>query len=129
MDKDFGYFYAKEILGHASHKISAKGFLEIMLPLLEALEQVKGVEDESASYLSRLSYKTRLFFTSQGYLSTAPSCIEVGDKVIVSNHCRVPLLLRKCGLAYKFVGPCFVRGIMDGEAFQNNRDVEDFIVG
>lgn len=129
MDKHFGYFYAKEILGDSSHKITAKGHLEIMLPLLEALEQAKGVEDEFASYLSRLSYKTRFFFTSQGYLGTAPSCIEVGDKVIVSNHCRVPLLLRKCGLAYKFVGPCFVLGMMDGEAFQNNRDVEDLVVG
>jgi hypothetical protein len=65
-----------------------------------------------------LAARSRLFSTTEGYIGVAPKGVETGDVVCVLSGCRFPVLLRNAGMAYVHVGPCFVLGLMDGEAAQ-----------
>lgn len=74
----------------------------------------------------------RLMVTKEGYIGVAPRRAQKGDIVCVLYGCSVPVVLRKCdtddGSANfcKFVGECYVDGIMDGEALSQGREIEDF---
>jgi hypothetical protein len=58
----------------------------------------------------------RIFHTKGGYLGmTYPEAMP-GDVVCVVEKCHVPLVLRPAGSRFKLVGPCFVVGLMKGEA-------------
>jgi len=71
-----------------------------------------------------------LFQTLEGYLGMAPPKCEVGDLVCVFSDCSIPVLLRREGNHYVHVGPCYVLGLMDGEAAQLVRNgktrIEEF---
>ncbi|KAH7184642.1 heterokaryon incompatibility protein-domain-containing protein [Fusarium flagelliforme] len=58
--------------------------------------------------------------TSKGYLGLFPRRVAVGDVVYVFDRCPVPYVLRSVGSEgkFKFIGECFVYGIMDGEAVE-----------
>ena len=56
--------------------------------------------------------------TIEGYIGLAPATAQHGDKVCVLLGCRTPILLRRTSnLQYQVVGPCYVQGLMNGEAF------------
>ncbi|RSL59678.1 hypothetical protein CEP54_007170 [Fusarium duplospermum] len=55
------------------------------------------------------------FLTKNNCLGVASSP-EVGDKVVVLAGCNTPVLLRPKDGHYEHIGPCFVLGLMDGEA-------------
>jgi hypothetical protein len=57
------------------------------------------------------------FVTNNGYLGTVTSA-QVGDLAVVLVGCKAPVLLRRKGRHYEHVGPCFVVGLMVGEAKQ-----------
>lgn len=57
--------------------------------------------------------------TGEGYIGLAPSNAEPGDKLYVILGCSQPMLLRPLGDAsssLQIVGPCYVPGVMFGEA-------------
>lgn len=58
----------------------------------------------------------RLSTTDRGYLCHCPPYIRRGDIVAILFGCQVPVLLRKHGDSYDFIGTCYVHGIMQGEA-------------
>jgi hypothetical protein len=58
----------------------------------------------------------------KGYLASVPNITEVGDYIVVFAGGNVPYLLRLTKDYYRFVGPCYVHGIMIGEAFPENLD-------
>jgi hypothetical protein len=68
--------------------------------------------------LQRASESRRLGITSKGYLGLYPRRVNVGDVVYVFDSCYLPYVLRSVGSEdkFKFIGECFVYGIMDGEA-------------
>jgi hypothetical protein len=66
----------------------------------------------------------------------APVDVRKDDVVCILYGCSVPVLLRKVEnggqedsdikVQYEFVGECYVHGVMDGEAFSQDMNEEDF---
>ena len=55
--------------------------------------------------------------TARGYLGRVPRGSEIGDKICILFGGSVPFVLRDNHDEYfKFIGECYVHGIMDGEA-------------
>ena len=65
------------------------------------------------------SVKRRLFLTAKGHVGLGPSVMREQDLVCILFGCMVPFILRKQGSRYRFVGECYVHGIMKGEAIQS----------
>jgi hypothetical protein len=58
----------------------------------------------------------KLVTTHTGWLGLAPDESEMGDTVAVLYGCNYPVVLRPCSGGFKYVGECYVDGLMDGEA-------------
>lgn len=62
-------------------------------------------------------YGRRLITTLKGYIGLAPLASKKGDMVCVLFGCSTPIILRPLANGgYKFIGECYVHGIMEGEA-------------
>jgi len=57
-----------------------------------------------------------LIVTSHGHVGRCPPATRVGDLVCVLFGGRVPFVIRPRGDHYRFVGECYVYGLMSGEA-------------
>lgn len=57
-----------------------------------------------------------IFKTQKGRIGIGAKIIQPGDEIALVYGCRVPLVLRQEGAFYRLVGPCYVAGIMQGEA-------------
>lgn len=70
-----------------------------------------------------------LCITEDGYLASVPWTAEKGDRVYVFSGSQVPILLRKDPAEehYRFIGICYVHGIMEGEAFPDDSDELEWI--
>jgi Heterokaryon incompatibility protein (HET) len=55
--------------------------------------------------------------TTNGYLASAPYTTKSGDCIAVLTGGRAPFILRPVDSFYQLVGPCYIHGIMKGEAF------------
>ncbi|EEU33466.1 uncharacterized protein NECHADRAFT_98482 [Fusarium vanettenii 77-13-4] len=52
-----------------------------------------------------------------GYVGLAKRAVQAGDRIAIILGCAVPMALRPTSTgAFQVLGPCFVHGIMDGEA-------------
>jgi hypothetical protein len=60
--------------------------------------------------------RRRLATTKLGYLCLAPFDTQLGDVIAILYDCHAPVVLREEGDHYKFIGTCYVHGIMQGEA-------------
>ncbi|PVH72982.1 HET-domain-containing protein [Cadophora sp. DSE1049] len=61
--------------------------------------------------------RRRSFFrTEKGYYGLGPSEIEQGDVIVVLFGGTTPYVLRPIDQGYRFVGECYVHGLMNGEA-------------
>lgn len=70
-----------------------------------------------------ITYKNSLFgVTAAGRMGLFPKQVEEGDEIILIASANRPFVVRKVQSSdqdtarYKLVGPCYVQGIMDGEA-------------
>ncbi|OJI85742.1 hypothetical protein ASPTUDRAFT_118842 [Aspergillus tubingensis CBS 134.48] len=64
-----------------------------------------------------ISYR-RLMISSKRYIGLVPAKAQEGDLICVLFGCSVPVILRKQGDNYTFIGESYVHGIMDGEAIE-----------
>ena len=67
----------------------------------------------------------------RGYVVLGPRSCEAGDLVCILRGCSVPVLLRRNGDlgTYTFIGECYVHGMMDGEAKeQEDLPVKEYIL-
>lgn len=78
-----------------------------------AKEPIQVLREHLRMYLGR----PLKFITYNGYIGTAIAA-QAGDLVVVLAGCKAPVLLRRKGSHYEHVGPCFVVGLMEGEAKQ-----------
>jgi hypothetical protein len=62
-------------------------------------------------------WKTPLCITRKGFLAAVPYTTKPEDCIAVLAGGRLPFVLRPTGDSYRLIGPCYVHGIMDGEAF------------
>lgn len=60
--------------------------------------------------------KDVVFGGRKGYIGTCHQTAREGDIIAVLRGSRVPVILRPAGSRYTFVAPCFVEGLMDGQA-------------
>lgn len=60
----------------------------------------------------------RLCTTETGFVCLAPNEVEIGDTVAIILGCNYPVLLRPYEDGFKYVGECYVDGMMDGEAIE-----------
>lgn len=67
----------------------------------------------------------KLATTEKGLLALVPEEAREGDRVAVLYGCNFPVLLRPAGDAFRYVGECYVDGLMDGEAIEA-REKGDF---
>jgi hypothetical protein len=68
--------------------------------------------------------------TANGFLAAVPCTTEVGDCIAILSGGNLPFVLRPTGdNHYRLVGPCYVHGIMNGEAFPEDPDeLEWFLI-
>ena len=85
----------------------------------EGLKSVPNVHRETYYARSRqLRYDMRCFHTERKYIGLGPLATEAGDIVCVLEGHKAPVLLRRQGSHYTFVGDCDVVGIMNGEVLE-----------
>ncbi|KIN07745.1 hypothetical protein OIDMADRAFT_174671 [Oidiodendron maius Zn] len=68
-----------------------------------------------AKKMSRLN-AWRLLRTRKGYIGLCRNAAKVGDKISILLGGEAPFVLRQEKDNHRFVGECYVHGIMDGEA-------------
>jgi hypothetical protein len=87
------------------------------------LEQLMAAFDAAVTY-------RRLATTESGYICLAPSTSRPGDSIVILFDCHVPVVLRREGGHFKFIGTCYVHGIMQGEAMDrlSSRVSESFVI-
>ena len=57
-----------------------------------------------------------LVLTKKGYLGLGPTNAQKGDLVCILYGCSVPVIIRKYGQDYRFVGESYIHGLMYGAA-------------
>jgi len=60
-------------------------------------------------------------FETESFVCLGPPLAQEGDLLCVFNECKFPVLVRKSGDGFSFVGSCHVPGLMNGEASKLNR--------
>ncbi|KAI2616091.1 HET-domain-containing protein [Hypoxylon sp. NC1633] len=78
-------------------------------------------------HLSSLADR-RIFRTDKGYIGLGSALAEVGDEVAVVKGAKVPLILRASGSQWILQGDCFLKGIMQGEAYREDECTRMWIV-
>jgi len=61
----------------------------------------------------------RLFTTTAGYIGQAPHEAQEGDIVVVFNGAPTPFIMRPLGTSLRLICPCYVHGLMKGEALNS----------
>ncbi|KAH7159529.1 heterokaryon incompatibility protein-domain-containing protein [Dactylonectria estremocensis] len=87
---------------------------------LEVTSQNIFTDETAHTYSRRVSFLTWgrvLGTTTNSKLAQLPLSADVGDEIVIFNGGKLPFLIRPEGDNFKLVGPCYIHGIMDGEAF------------
>jgi hypothetical protein len=127
-------------ISHRGHEGGIRSDI-LEMPSL-AGEYAKLREDENeieafrTEYLNRCGYgaadtSSSFFIAEKNNIGIGPSACEAGDSLAVLSGCPTPLVLRKAKGpqragpdTYQVVGPCYLYGMMNGEAFQTHREVK-----
>lgn len=73
------------------------------------------------------AWDMRLAVTLQGYVGMAPRAARKGDLICVVLGYSVPAVLRRRDdSTFEFVGECYMQGFMEGQALQDNHQIETF---
>jgi hypothetical protein len=82
--------------------------------------------------LDKSSSGRRFLVSDGGYMGLAPESAEEADLICIILGGQTPFVLRPHEDLYELIGPCYVHGIMDGEAMEQlrlgNFDLEDFVL-
>jgi hypothetical protein len=69
--------------------------------------------------VKKFTIARNMCLTARGYLGRVPMGSVIGDKICILFGGCVPFVLRDTGDGYfKFIGECYIHGIMDGEAIE-----------
>ena len=87
----------------------------------ERLRSLVGTQVMSPTFRADLQQRCRgrkLFSTLSGHIGIGGITLEPGDLVCVFLGGRTPFIIRPVDQKYKFVGECYLHGIMQGEALE-----------
>ncbi|KAL8866794.1 MAG: hypothetical protein Q9174_006080, partial [Haloplaca sp. 1 TL-2023] len=111
------------VRGRTSDRAQGNNPCPSIRQLSEHLTQViaKGeLDDEAARKFKDCFFvNERLFSTREGYLGVSAEGLREGDQISVILGCDFPMILRpRNSDQFEVVGPCFVHGLMLGEALK-----------
>ncbi|KAL7952503.1 heterokaryon incompatibility domain-containing protein [Trichoderma compactum] len=66
---------------------------------------------------SSITWGRNMGITDKGYLAMVPITTKVGDEIVIFQGAKLPFVVRTEGGKSKLGGPCYVRGMMDGEFY------------
>ena len=73
--------------------------------------------DETIFWHDALKISEKCFFlTTKGYVDLAPSGTQIGDRIDTLLGIKNPFIVHKVEGGYRLIGPCYVQGMMEGEA-------------
>lgn len=78
------------------------------------------VAHKYAHRITSLTWGRCMGTTAKSYLAMLPMSAAEGDQIVIFNGGRMPFVLNPKGDNYTLVGPCYIHGIMDGEAFSKD---------
>ena len=103
-----------------SFEVAGKPIWEWVLGQPEPEQLHHGDSSLDASFertMRKKLYGRRLMTTQTGYIGLAPIASRRLDKVCILFGCSTPVILRPLGDGhFKFIGECYVHGLMEGEA-------------
>jgi hypothetical protein len=71
--------------------------------------------------------RRRAFLIEAGYVGMGPGLMTVGDAVVIFAGAEIPHILRRTSdKHWEYVGEAYCDGIMDGEAWVGNKELESF---
>lgn len=79
--------------------------------------RVQGSWEEYHKAARTMVNNRRLFTTMQNYIGLGPRALREGDQIWILFGSKVPYVLRVKGQQYQVVGECYVHGLMNGEAW------------
>jgi len=85
---------------------------------------------DRANNVQGIAHGRRPFITNRGFVGFAPAASTIGDEICLLFEGKVLFVIRREREFCRFVGECFVFGLMDGEAisgFDLNK-VENFVL-
>jgi hypothetical protein len=107
--------------------VSRRDYVTLSVPF-EKIDLLKS-KVQPMMVMKEATTNRRLAHTSQhGFIGLVPRRAEIADVIYVVHGSQVPLLLRKSGERYIFIGECYVHGIMDGECFDFCKDTVETLV-
>jgi hypothetical protein len=68
----------------------------------------------------RMSINRRFFVTQKGFMGTGPTSLQKVDAIGILCGGVAPFALRRKLREYEVIGPCYVHGIMTGEAIPDD---------
>ncbi|KAK0639054.1 heterokaryon incompatibility protein-domain-containing protein [Cercophora newfieldiana] len=95
--------------------------------LLSLLGYIKTTWNGYGEFLTYITPSTerRMGACEKGYLCLLPKLTQVGDKLVILKGGRVPVILRpRHDGSMEFIGEAYVHGIMNGEAFEEDKCAE-----
>lgn len=95
---------------------------------LEAVAKDLYKDEMAYSYTHRaefLIWGTFLSTTVNSHLALVPISASANDQIVILSGRKIPFVLRATSNTFKIIGPCYVHGIMDGEAFPKEEAAED----
>ena len=104
--------------------------------LLETMNRTGTTGSRKSNNMKEMTTKRCFAVTQAGYIGLVPSYAEVGDEIWVLVGGQVLYVLRdtgrkdmQCGKRiHEFLGEVYMHGLMDGEAGNLNRTVDDVIM-
>jgi hypothetical protein len=69
-----------------------------------------------------------LFVTEKGFMGMGPARMQAGDVVTIFCGAETPFILRPLGDKFRIVGECYIPGLMNGEALEDNLDEYEFVI-
>jgi hypothetical protein len=78
------------------------------------------------SFMLKIMIGRRVFITSQGRIGAGPDHMEPNDVVVILFGGKVPCILRPLEHGqWRFIGLCYIHGLMKGEALQGDGAKEE----
>ena len=96
----------------------------------QRLKSLVGTQVTSPRFWADVQLRCRgrkLFSTLSGHIGVGDVTLEPGDLVCVFLGGRTPFIIRPVDEKYKFVGECYLQGIMQGEALEEGLQRQQLI--
>lgn len=111
-----------DLLGYNELKLSMKSTDGLSSP--HELS-ISSRASQYAAALKRAYHRRKFFITANGRAGLGPATMRTDDVVVVLYGARVPFVLRRVGEKFELIGPCYVDGVMEGQAVKEHEDRGD----